>query len=70
MSLITTATKKDMNEVNTERSCQELGLQLRFAAEKGRLLEVRKLLSAGAPIIRDIVSIIILIIGYLHYYTS
>ncbi len=35
MSLITTPTKKDMNEVNTERSCQELGLQLRFAAEKG-----------------------------------
>ncbi len=57
MSLITTATKKDMNEVNNERSCQELGLQLRFAAEKGRLLEVRKLLSAGAPIIGDIVSI-------------
>ncbi len=49
MSLITTATKKDMNGVNTERSCQVLGLQLRFAAEKGRLLEVKKLLSAGAP---------------------
>ncbi len=35
------------------RKSEELGLQLRFAAEKGRLLEVRKLLAAGAPVLRD-----------------
>ena len=38
------------------RNSQELGLQLRFAAEKGRVLEVRKLLTAGAPVLRDAVS--------------
>lgn len=39
---------------------QELGLKLRYAAEKGRLHEVRKLLVARAPILRDPVSIILI----------
>lgn len=39
-----------------QQSGQEMGLQLRFAAERGRLQDVRKMLAAGAPIIRDAVS--------------
>lgn len=36
---------------------EEMGLQLRFACERGRLLDVKKLLSIGAPILRDAVSL-------------
>ena len=38
------------------RKSQELGLQLRFAAEKGKMVEVRKYLASGAPVLRDAVS--------------
>ena len=38
------------------QSNQELGLKLRFAAERGKLSEVRKLLSGGAPAMKDAVS--------------
>ena len=40
------------------RSMQEMGLQLRFASERGRMQDVKKLMSEGAPIIRDAVSLI------------
>lgn len=54
-------TESDAADSNTAacaalRNSQELGLQLRFAAEKGRVVEVRKLLSSGAPVLRDAVS--------------
>ena len=35
---------------------QEMGLQLRFACERGRLLDVKRMIAAGAPILRDAVS--------------
>lgn len=41
----------------TAESGQEIGLQLRSAAERGRLLDVRKLLSCGAPVLKDSVSL-------------
>ena len=34
---------------------EEMGLQLRFACERGRLLDVKRMLAVGAPILRDAV---------------
>lgn len=53
---ITDASTTSPGVCSSLRNSQELGLQLRFAAEKGRMLEVRKLLAAGAPVLRDAVS--------------
>jgi hypothetical protein len=39
-----------------ELSRRDMGLQLRFASERGRLQDVKKTLAAGAPVIRDPVS--------------
>jgi len=41
------------------QSHQELGMQLRCAAERGKLSEVRKLLSCGAPAVKDTVSCLV-----------
>lgn len=38
-------------------SGRDMGLQLKFAAERGRLQDVKRMLAAGAPILRDPVSI-------------
>ena len=38
-------------------SGRDMGLQLKFAAERGRLQDVTKMLAAGAPILRDPVSV-------------
>ena len=42
--------------ISTNRTPSELGLQLLYAAERGRAHEVKRLLAAGASLYRDAVS--------------
>ena len=46
----------NMATADAQRSGLEAGLLLRSASERGRLQDVRRMLRAGAPILRDSVS--------------
>lgn len=56
MALTIESCSTSNNMVGVLRSGQEMGLQLRFASERGRLQDVRKMLASGAPILRNTVS--------------